>query len=253
MELLGVSGHFTEEMDERIFLYRCIAKNLNRNTIFFSLEPDFFFVSQVFLSYLGECLNFFLRTFSRLAQFFFGECLIFETLLGNQWNILRNTWNFLRNKWNFLRNKWIFWETNGTFWETMETFEQQMETFEQKECKNFWEKMETFEKKWKILRNLFFFGHLSIHFSIRPFLCHLDILRKMEHFEKKRKLLRKKWNILRKIRGQNLVEPIVKNPADLDPLFARPFLRARARASKKKKEKFHPPLGSPRTLGPTIL
>ena len=43
-----------------------------------------------------------------------------------------------------------------------------------------------------------------------------------------------------------MVEPFVKNPTDLDP-----FLRARA--SKKKKEKFHPPLDSPRTRGPTIL
>ena len=39
----------------------------------------------------------------------------------------------------------------------------------------------------------------------------------MEHFEKKWNSLRKKWNILRKIR----VEPFVKNPTDLVPLFAR--------------------------------
>ena len=65
------------------------------------------------------------------------------------------------------------------------------------------------------LRKNHLFLHPSFYFSIRPFLCHLDLSRK------KRNILRKTWNILRKIRVRTLGEPFVKNPTDLVPLFVR--------------------------------
>ena len=99
------------------------------------------------------------------------------------------------NNGSILGTNGTFWEQNGTFWETHGTF-------------------------WEILRNFHFFWHPSLYFSICPFLCHMELLRKMEHFEK----FWEKWNILRKIRVQPELwgGPFVKNPTDL----VVPFLRA---------------------------
>ena len=70
----------------------------------------------------------------------------------------------------------------------------------------------------------------------------------MEHFEKKNGNFWEKngtfWEKsgAKKKSGRALCE----KPTDLDPLFAR-------QSKQKKKEKIHPPLDSPLTLGPTIL
>ena len=83
-----------------------------------------------------------------------------------------------------------------------------METFE-KQMETFEKQMETFWEKMETFE------------------------KKMEHFEKKSGA------------KKNLVEPFVKNPTDLDPLFAR--------QSKQKKGEISSTLGFTRTLGPTIL
>ena len=95
--------------------------------------------------------------------------------------------------------------------------------------------MEQFEKKWNILRKIwllkkwyvwekagYFWEKKCIlpfnYFSIRPFLCNLDLSRKWN-------ILRKNRVFLRKIRvlgpTRTLGEPFVENPTDLVPLSAR--------------------------------
>ena len=155
-------------------------KILNRNTNVCFTGTRFFFVSQVFLSYLGEC-------FSGLAQICFGECLRFvENLLGNQWIILRNKWNFLRNKWFFWETHGTFWETNGTFWETNVTFWETNGTCWETNG-TFWETNGNF---WEFLRNFVFLG-------ILPFILVFALSSAIWTFWEKWKILRNKWNILR--------------------------------------------------------
>ena len=94
-----------------------------------------------------------------------------------------------------------------------------MEHFETKIT--FWEKNGTF---WEILRKFHFFWHPSLYFSICPFLCHIEVLRKKWNILR---TFEKKWNILRNFEknpgatrtsGRALCEkPYRSSP----PLFAR--------------------------------
>ena len=87
----------------------------------------------------------------------------------------------------FEKNMEHFEKIMEHFEKKMEHFERRMEHFE-KRMEHVEKKMEHFEKKWnilrkkwtfwEILRNFHFFGHPSFYFSIRPFLCHMDLLRK---------------------------------------------------------------------------
>ena len=93
--------------------------------------------------------------------------------------------------------------------------------------------MEHFEKNPAIFEKFRFFGHLSIYFSIRPSFCHLDILRKNGTFWEKSGYFWEKSGYFWEKSGakkETLVDPLVKNPTDLDPFFAR-------WASEKKMEK----------------
>jgi len=84
-----------------------------------------------------------------------------------------------------------------------------MEHFETK--MTFWEKNGTF---WEILRKFHFFWHPSLYFSICPFLCHMEVLRK-------------KWNILRTFEKnpgptRTLPRALCEKPyRSSPPLFAR--------------------------------
>ena len=120
--------------------------------MFFRISPDLFWrMFEICWESFGKSMDY----FEKQMELFEKQMVFLRNtwnFLRNKWNILRNKCNILRNKWNMLRNKWNI-------------------------LRNKWKLLRIFEKFW-------FFGHPSIYFSIRPFLCHLDILRKMENFAK---------------------------------------------------------------------
>ena len=134
-------------------------KILNRHTNVFFTGTRFYFVSQVFLSYLGECLIFVENIFRISPDFFGGSWRFFDIFFEKpmeyfekKWNFLRKNWNLSRNKWRLLRKHWKLlrhkWQLLRKIW---------------KHSRNKWKLL---RKKWKLLR-------------------------------KKWKLLRKKWKLLR--------------------------------------------------------
>ena len=168
--------------------------------------------------------------------------------------------HFWRNKWNFLRKNGKFRETNGTFWEKMELFEKKWKVsrnkwnflrkneFFEKQMEFFEKHMETFGNKWKLLRNFekFRFFWASFHsLEYSPFPLPFG------HFEKNGTFWEKNGNFWEK-KGtfweksgakKNLVEPFVKNPTGLDPLFAR-------QSKQKKGRNFIHPSIHPAPWGP---